>query len=146
MRLFSLTCAGLAAASLSFLSFAPSARADVAPDPCDTLEEGDACEDLSGDPGICVDEGTYLYCDTETGTGGEGGSNAGGSSSGGSSTGGSSSGGSGTGGSADTGGTSEDDSCTVSTVGASGSAEAAALLALLGACFAFRNKRRVRRF
>ncbi|EYF03356.1 MYXO-CTERM sorting domain-containing protein [Chondromyces apiculatus] len=91
--------------ALALTLVAPAARADVAPDPCETLNAGDACTLPDGSPGVCVDEGTFNICRPAEGAGGGGG--AGGS--------GGTGGAGGSGGSTSSGGSSDDDSgCSVS--------------------------------
>ena len=41
-----------------FLLLLSLARADIAPEPCDGLNEGDACTQTNGDDGTCTSCGT----------------------------------------------------------------------------------------
>ena len=85
--------------ALALTLVAPPARADVAPDPCETLNAGDACTLPDGSPGVCVNESMLNICTpADDGVGGGGG--AGGSD--------------GSGGSTSSGGSSDKDSgCSV---------------------------------
>ncbi len=46
----------------SALLVSTSSLADVAPDPCDGLNAGDACTMPNNKPGTCVDQGGFLAC------------------------------------------------------------------------------------
>ncbi|MBL9026180.1 MAG: hypothetical protein JNL21_28560 [Myxococcales bacterium] len=77
----------------SALLVSTSSLADVAPDPCDGLNAGDACTMPNNKPGTCVDQGGFVACvengGSTTSTGGSttstGGSTTGGGDDGGSS-------------------------------------------------------------
>jgi MYXO-CTERM domain-containing protein len=105
------------------------AYADVMGGPCDGANEGDACQDLMGDAGICVaDGGIVLSCDTTGGAGGSGGTP---------STGGSASGGADHN---DDDGHHDDDGCSITTPGGSSSGTLSMLM-LAGLAITLRRRR-----
>ncbi len=55
---------------LAALAVPSVALADVAPEPCEGADEGDACEQPNGDAGVCVElEDAGLRCEEDSGGG-----------------------------------------------------------------------------
>lgn len=95
----------------ALLAWAVPASADVLEEDCASKDEGDACEDYAGNAGSCVLEGGQLHCEPTPDAG-----------------------------TTPSGDDDDDGDCSVSTIGAGGRGELAALGLLLIVCIALRKR------